>query len=218
MSILTKKEIVERINNNQIAFSPSLDAYQIQPNSIDLRVGWTFYIPETWKYNEEGRVAVRPNYLEYQKTEEYFKMIRLKPVQFFEILPNEFVIISTLENISLNCGDLNATLHPRSSIIRRGLQIQTGVVDCRYQGQLMIPVFNTSNQVMKIFPGERFCQLQFCLLASDLDPEAAKKHGVNEGKYIKSTPYSLEAKTDPHDEIDLIKAGKLEELKDKFKL
>ena len=83
MSILTKKEIVERINNNQIAFSPSLDAYQIQPNSIDLRVGWTFYIPETWKYNEEGRVAVRPNYLEYQKTEEYFKMIRLKPGQFF---------------------------------------------------------------------------------------------------------------------------------------
>lgn len=218
MSVLTKKEILERIANGQITFTPNLDAYQIQPNSVDLRVGWTFYIPETWKYTEEGRIAVRANYLDYQKPEEYFKMIRLKPGQFFEMLPSEFVIISTLENINLNCGDINATLHPRSSIIRRGLQIQTGLVDCRYQGQLVIPVFNTSNQIMKVFPGERFCQLQITELSSNLDEVAAKKHGVDDGKYINSTPYGLEAKADPHNEIDLIKAGKLDELKEKFKV
>jgi len=216
--VLTKKELQNLISGGSIVFSPELDEYQLQPNSIDLRVGWSFYIPDTWKYNDKGRLAVIADYLDYQNVEEYFKLIKLKPGQYFEILPKETIIISTLEKITLNSGRLAGNLFPRSSALRRGLQINTGVVDCRYSGQLTIPVVNNSNHIIRIYPGERICQLQLFELASELSEEEAKSHGKQTAKYIGSTPYGLEAKVDANEEVDLIKAGKIEELKNQFKL
>lgn len=216
--VLTKKEMQNLISSGALVFTPELDEYQLQPNSIDLRVGWSFYIPDTWKYNDKGRLAVIADYLDYQNVEEYFKLIKLKPGQFFEILPKETIIISTLEKITLNTGRIAGNLFPRSSALRRGLQINTGVVDCRYSGQLTIPVVNNSNHIIKIYPGERICQLQLFELASELSEEEAKAHGRQTGKYIGSTPYGLEAKIDANEEVDLIKAGKIDELKTQFKL
>lgn len=218
MAILTKNEILNLIKNGSLEFSPALDKYQIQPNSVDLRVGWSFYIPDTWKYNEKGRIAIIADYLDYQNVEEYFKLIKLKPGQFFEILPKETIIISTLEKITLNTGRIAGNLFPRSSALRRGLQINTGVVDCRYNGQLTIPVVNNSNHIIKIYPGERICQLQLFELMSELNEDESKMHGAQEGKYIGSTPYGLEAKVDANEEVDLIKSGNLEDLKNKLKL
>jgi dCTP deaminase len=218
MSVLTKKEILARIEKNEIVFTPALDQYQIQPASLDLRVGWSFYIPHTWIYNEKGRVAVNADYLDYQNTEEYFKLLKLKPGQYFEILPEEFILISTLEKITLNCGDVTGNLFPRSSALRRGLQISTGLVDCRYNGQLTIPVVNTSHHIIKIYPGERICQLQLITVDSNLTEEEAKMHGAQLAKYIGSTPYGLEAKADSADEIMLIRSGQIEDLKTKYKI
>ena len=216
--ILTKKEITSRLHTQQIVFTPNLDEFQLQPSSVDLRLGWSFYTPITWKYNELGRIALNADYLNYQKIEEYFKLIKLNPGQYYEILPNEFIIVSTLEKITLNCGDLVGTLYPRSSAIRRGLQIQAGVVDCYYDGQLTVPVVNTSNHIIKLYPGERIVQLQFSTLASELTREEAQMHGRQTAKYSGSTPYGLEAKTDNNEELDLIKLGKIDELKNNFKL
>lgn len=217
MAILTKKEILNLMENGGLEFTPSLDKYQIQPNSVDLRVGWSFYIPDTWKLNEKGRIAIIADYLDYQNVEEYFKLIKLKPGQCFEILPKETIIISTLEKIVLNSGRIAGNLFPRSSALRRGLQINTGVVDARYNGQLTIPVVNNSNHIIKIYPGERICQLQLFELSSELNETEAKMHGAQEGKYIGSTPYGLEAKVDANEEVDLIKTGQIDELKDKLK-
>lgn len=216
--ILTKKELQNLIISGSLIFAPELDEYQLQPNSIDLRVGWSFYIPDTWKFDDRGRTAVIADYLNYQNVEEYFKLIKLKPGQVFEILPKETIIISTLEKITLNSGRIAGNLYPRSSALRRGLQINTGVVDCRYSGQLTIPVVNNSNHIIKIYPGERICQLQLFELTSELSIEEAKAHGKQSAKYEGSTPYGLEAKVDANEEVDLIKAGKIDELKNQFKL
>lgn len=213
MSTLTKKEILQRIQEGKITFAPELDEFQISPNSIDLRVGWSFYIPHSWKINAKGRVAVIADYMDYQNLEEYFKLIKLSPGQCFEILPKEFILISTLEKITLNCGDIAGTLMPRSSALRRGLQIETGMIDCRYSGQLTIPVVNNSHHIIKLYPGERICQAQLYKLESDLTEEEAKKHGKQDAKYADSTPYSLESKADDTEEIEQIKQGKLIELK-----
>ena len=218
MSVLTKKEILSRIAKKEIIFTPELDQYQIQPASLDLRIGWSFYVPYTWIYNEKGRVAVNADYLDYQNTEEYFKLIKLKPGQYFEILPEEFILISTLEKITLNCGDITGNLFPRSSALRRGLQIVTGLVDCRYNGQLTIPLVNNSHHIIKLYPGERICQLQLMKVESELTEEEAKMHGAQLAKYIGSTPYGLEAKADSTDEIILIRSGQIEELKTKYKI
>ena len=217
MSILTKKDILIRLFSKQIVFTPELDQFQLSPNSIDLRVGWSFYIPHTWKMSAQGRVAVNADYLDYQNVEEYLKLVKLTPGQYFEILPKEFILISTLEKITLNCGDIAGTLLPRSSALRRGLQIETGMIDCRYNGQLTIPVVNNSHHIVKIYPGERICQVQFYELKSELSEDESKKHGKHDAKYVGSTPYSLESKHDANEELDLLRAGKLDELKNIFK-
>lgn len=219
MTTLTKKEIINLVKGKKIEFEPELDQFQIQPNSVDLRVGWNFYIPKTWEYNEKGRVALNVNYLEYNTKKEPYKIIRLKEGQYFEILPGEFVIISTLEKIKLNIGDVMAMLFARSSFIRRGLNVESGTIDARYEGYLMLPVTNnTHDQIIRIYPGERICQLVFSELSSDLDEEESLIHGVARAKYIASTPYGLEPRSDSEEEIDLIKSGEIKKIKEQFKL
>src|SRR3990167_1894653 len=151
MSVLTRKQFLEYIKEKKLEFEPELDQFQIQPNSIDLRVGWSFYVPKTWEYNEKGRVALDINYLDRTAKKEGYKIIRLKEGQYFEILPGEFIIISTLEKIKLNSGKLMAVLLPRSSTTRRGLFVEGGIIDARYNGYLVLPVINnTRDQIIKI--------------------------------------------------------------------
>lgn len=219
MATLTKKEITNLIKEEKIKFEPELDQFQIQPNSIDLRAGWNFYIPKTWEYNEKGRIALNVDYLAFNDKKDNYKIIRLKEGQYFEILPGEFIIISTLEKISLKSGDIMAILLARSSVIRRGLAIEGGSIDSRYEGFLMLPVKNnTDNQIIKIYPGERICQLIFNQLSSSLSEDEASIHGVSEAKYLDSTPYGLEARSDSEEETELIKKGNMDKLKGQFRI
>jgi len=219
MATLTKKEIIKLIKDKKIEFEPELDQFQLQPNSVDLRAGWNFYIPKTWEYNEKGRVAINVNYLESNAKKELYKIVRLKEGQYFEILPGEFVIISTLEKIKLNVGDIMAMLFARSSFIRRGLNVESGTIDSRYQGYLMLPVTNnTRDQIIRLFPGERICQLVFSKLESDLTEKEAQIHGVTRAKYLASTPYGLEARSDSEEEIKSIHKGEIKKMKKNFKI
>ncbi|MDP3985320.1 MAG: dCTP deaminase [bacterium] len=214
--MFSKPKILELLRENKLSFSPPLDAYQLQPDSLDLRLGTTFYIPETWQMSPEGRVGVRADYIDVKTNPEYFKMIKLKPGQYFEMLPHEFIIISTLEKITMSSGDYAAMLYPRSSVLRRGLIVEGGVVDACYSGFLTIPMLNSSNHSIRMYPGERVCHLVFHALSNALTNDEAQMHGVNAAKYQSATPYGLDAKLDRQEEIELIKAGKLEELKTAF--
>lgn len=219
MSILTKKEIVDLIKEKKLEFEPALDQFQIQPNSIDLRVGWNFYVPKTSEYNAKGRMALSDDCLDCSIKKENYKIIRLTEGQYFEVLPGEFVIISTLEKIKLNTGDIAATLFARSSAIRRGFVVESGIIDARYDGYLMLPVRNnTPNKIIRIYPGERICQIIVHRLESNLTIEEALVHGVAKAKYSSSTPYGLEARSDSAEEMKFIKKGKLDNLKRKYKL
>lgn len=214
MPVLAKNEILKLIREKQIEFDPQLDQFQLQPNSVDLRVGWNFYIPKTWEYNEKGRVALNVNYLDAGVRKDLYKIIRLTEGQYFEILPGEFVIISTLEKIKLNSGNLMAVLFARSSTIRRGLVVESGTIDSRYNGYLMLPIMNnTRDQIIKIYPGERICQIVLHELSAELNEEESSIHGVAKAKYLSSTPYGLEARSDSEEEINFIKKGKIKELK-----
>lgn len=214
--IFSKPKILEYLRDKKLEFTPPLDAYQLQPDSVDLRLGTTFYIPETWRMTEAGREAVRADYIDVKTNPEYFKMVKLQPGQFFELMPNEFIIISTLEKIAMSSGDFAAILYPRSSVLRRGLIVEGGVVDACYSGYLTIPILNSSNHSIHLYPGERVCHLVFQTLSNTLTNDEAQLHGVNAAKYQSSTQYGLDAKLDRQEEVELIKAGKLKELKNAF--
>ena len=106
-------------------------------------------------------------------------------------------------------------LYPRSSINRRGLSVDlTGIVDVFYSGYLMIPILNkTKSQIIKIYPGERICQLVFHKLASSLNREDAMMHGAVPAKYENSNEKNLTSKKDAQEEIDFLKKGDLKGLK-----
>ena len=219
MAILTKIQILKYIQEGRINFTPQIDAFQLQPHTIDLRLGYSFYIPKKWTIHSTGRVAVVSNYLdENYSGQDYFDLIKLSPGQYFELLPREFIIASSLEKIVLNDGALMAKLDARSSIMRRGISISSGTIDVKYKGTLTLPITNNTDQIIKIYPGERICHLSLETLTDDLSNKDALLHGNNQSKYHESTPYSLESRPDKKEEIEFIKNGQLEELKNKFQI
>ncbi|MBT3418881.1 MAG: dCTP deaminase [Candidatus Magasanikbacteria bacterium] len=218
MAVLTRKEMLETINNGGISFTPPLDGFQLQPHAIDLRLGTTFYIPKPWRITEQGREAINVDPLREIDDGNSFDIVQLSPGQHFEILPNEFIIAATLEKIAINNTKLMAILYPRSSINRRGLSVDlSGIIDTGYSGTLMIPIQNnTNNQVIKVYPGERICQIVFEELISAVPKDTVHIHGLNTAKYIDANDQTLSSKKDKREEIDLIKKGNLDKLKKQY--
>ena len=211
--ILTRTEIAELLSQKQLAFDPPLDKYQDQPHAVDLRLGTAFYLPKIWKLTDAGREVLRVDVT--QCAGDNFEKIELTGGQFFELAPGESVIGCTMENISLTAPNVMGILYPRSSINRRGLSVDlTGIVDAGYQGALMIPILNkTTSQVIRIYPGERICQMVFHRLASGLSPEEALRHGAVNAKYNGSTNGEVLSKKDADEELNLIRTGNFDKLK-----
>ena len=217
MGILGKTDIKKYIKEGKIILDPVADQFQIQPNSLDLRAGWNFYVPQQWQYGEAGRTVTRPDYTEHKANSDHFKLIKLRPGQYFEFLPNEFAIVSTLEKLSLKANDLMALLYPRSSMIRRGFVIESGVVDVGYSGHLTIPVYNATPQPLRLYPGERMYQLVFHTLDTPLADDDAQLHGAVKAKYQDATAHNLQARTDSSEELEFIKSGQLEKIKEQYR-
>jgi len=211
--ILTRHEISALIENGKLKFSPALDAFQNQPHAVDLRLGTVFYLSKIWKLTDNGREVLNVDVT--QVAGDNFEKIELKPGQYFELAPGESIIASTLEKVSLNSDDLMGVLYPRSSINRRGLSVDlTGIVDAHYSGNLMIPILNkTSSQIIRIYPGERICQIVFQTLSSSLPKEEALRHGKNGAKYNGCDAKNLDSRKDADEEMELIRNGNFEALK-----
>lgn len=213
MAVFSKKEIIESIKTGQLIFTPEIDAFQIQPHSIDLRLGYTFYIGKIWELNKKGREALTVDYVRNLTNKNFFEIVNLMPGQHFDILPGEYVIATTFESITIKNLGMMGMLFPRSSFNRRGLTVDiSGVIDSGYSGHLMIPMRNNTNyQSIRLHPGERICQVAFEQLTSQLSPEdaAITAHQRLHSKYSSNT-FSDQEKSE---EEKYIMEGRLEELK-----
>ncbi len=210
MSVVVKNEIIDSIKSGDLKFKPALDSLQFRPHAVDLRLGFEFRIPKrTFKSN--GRSAVSLDHLAINDGHfSHYEDIKLNPGQFFDLLPGEWVMGFSLEEVHIKSPTLMAVLYPRSSVNRRGLSVDlTGIVDTGYKGNLMIPIHNTTAmQVIRIYPGERICQLVFERL------EQPVREGYT-GRYSKTSKYQPEKE---QKEIDLIRSGKIKDIKKEFKL
>jgi dCTP deaminase len=207
MSIITRKQILERITSGEIAFTPSLDAFQLQDHAIDLRLGFTFLIPKSWHLTTKGRESL--DLIHFDKSNaSYFDVVELEQGQYFELLPHEYVLVSTLESLKVP-RDLMAVLYPRSSTNRKGLSLDlTGIIDSGYEGQLTLPIRNnTQSQIVRLYPGERLCQVVFEELSEPVDARKSKYHkrDIIEG-------VSLERR----EESELILSGDIKKLKSDY--
>lgn len=143
MSVLSDNTIRAMIAFGDLRIEPPVRSSQIQPASIDLRLGTSFVADPT---------AKRPRRINLDEAD----------AQTFEypVLPGEFLLVSTYESVGL---DLNtaAQIINKSSWARRGLSVANdgGWVDPGYCGQLTLAVVNNSPRIISLKPYDPICQL-----------------------------------------------------------
>ncbi len=210
MAILTRAQIMKRMEQDGLGFTPNLDTFQLQEHSVDLRLGFTFIIPKSWHLTPAGREAVMIDPFSTIVQSPYFDIVELEQGQFFELLPGEHITVSTLEAVKVP-NDLMGVLYPRSSTNRRGLSVDlTGIVDSGYEGQLIIPLRNsTPHQTIRLYPGERICQIIFEELGETVIPRQSRYHkkDIIEGMIAGNLPGEREI------EMALIMKGDIRKLK-----
>ncbi len=212
MSVLTRKGILEYVKAGKIAFSPSLDTFQLQAHSVDLRLGFTFLIPKSWHVTKAGREALHMDYFA-QERPEYFDVVELEKGQYFELLPGEHTLVSSLESVKLS-DDLMAVMYPRSTTNRKGISVDlTGIIDSGYEGQLIIPIRNnTLSQSVRLYPGERFCQLVF----ETLDRKVSARKSQYHQRDIIDGADAADLEEERRVEVDLILDGDVRKLKSDY--
>ncbi|MFA7252723.1 MAG: dCTP deaminase [Candidatus Paceibacterota bacterium] len=209
MAVITKRQIVEKIKAGEIAFQPNLDQFQLQDHAVDLRLGFTFMIPKVWHLTSKGRELLDVTH--FDKTNaHHFDVIELEQGQFFDLLPGEYILVCTLESIKVP-NNLMCVLYPRSSTNRKGLSLDlTGVIDSGYEGQLNLPIRNnTRSQTIRLYPGERLCQVVFEELTETVEAKKSKYHKLDiiEG-----------VRREQVEESELILSGDIKKLKADFKI
>lgn len=209
MSIITKQQIIDRVKGGELAFKPGLDVFQLQEHSVDLRLGFTFMLPKMWHMTPRGRESLDITHFD-KRNHEYFEVIELEQGQYFDLLPQEYILVSTLESVKMP-NDLMGILYPRSSTNRKGLSLDlTGIIDAGYDGQLVLPIRNnTRSQAVRLYPGERLCQVAFEELTNPVVPRPSKYHqkDIIEGVLMEKK-----------DEADLISSGDIKSLKEKYRV
>ena len=159
--ILSDKAIRHYIEEQKLFVDP-LDDIQIQPASLDLRLG-NHFLKMADEHVTELDVAVKPRYEEIEQ-------------DAIIVPPKSYRVVTSQEYIKLP-DDVAAFVQGRSSTARMGLFLQnSGWVDPGFKGAITVSLFNGNELPVKLHAGVRFCQLVF----AKLDQVAANPY---RGKY-----------------------------------
>ena len=157
------KTLMKMIEEKSLVVEP-LEKEQIQPASIDIRLGNTFSIVED---TSTGIINLE-NEIKYKTitTDSYI------------LLPNQFVLATTMEYFDLP-NDLTAFVEGRSSLGRMGLFIQNaGWVDPGFKGEITLELYNANRCAIELKAGRRVGQLVFAKMDDTaLNPYNGKYQG-----------------------------------------
>ena len=161
--ILSDQAILTRLENGSLSISP-LEKEQIQPASVDIRLGNTFSVIED---SPSGVITM--------DQEITYKTIRSDT---YVLLPGQFILATTMEYFVLP-NDLTAFVEGRSSLGRMGLFIQNaGWVDPGFEGEITLELFNANRCAIELKAGRRVGQLVFAEMdAAALHPYRGKYQG-----------------------------------------
>jgi dCTP deaminase len=159
--IVSDQTLKKLLSEGTIVIEP-LEDHQIQPASIDLRLGSHFL-----KVDENRMEAIgldrEMEYIEFKREE-------------IIIPPHSFLLAVTREYIRLP-HDVTAFVEGRSSIGRIGLFIQNaGWVDPGFAGTITLELYNANRLPIRLTSGRRICQIVF----AQMDSPAGRPY---KGKY-----------------------------------
>ncbi|MFP6615752.1 MAG: dCTP deaminase [Candidatus Hydrogenedentota bacterium] len=141
--ILSDNTINKLLESGELGIEP-MNPEQVEPASIDLRLGNTFLVPKT----TEGVYSM-------SEPPEYEEIT----ADTFIVPTRGFVLATTMEYIRLP-DNLTAFVEGRSSVGRLGLFIQNaGWVDPGFEGAITLELYNANAAPMRIEAGRRICQL-----------------------------------------------------------
>ncbi|MBO4524697.1 dCTP deaminase [Ruminococcus sp.] len=161
--ILSDKTILKMLKEKSLVIEPITNV-QIQPASVDVRLGNTFSIVED---TPTGIISL--------SSEIKYKTITAEK---YLLLPGQFVLATTMEYFELP-NDLTAFVEGRSSLGRMGLFIQNaGWVDPGFRGEITLELFNANRCAIELQCGRRVGQLVFAQMDdSALNPYNGKYQG-----------------------------------------
>lgn len=189
MAILSDKTIKEYLEEGKIVIDPLKDEQQIQPSSVDMRLGDEFKVFK----------VIRKPYIDPKDEEdiaEYMESSTVPEGEAFIIHPNEFALATTQEYVKVP-DDLVARVEGRSSMGRLGvtMHVTAGYVDPGFEGRITLEISNIGAIPVALYPGQRVCQLVFETMTTPA--ELPYGHPKRNSKYMKQLkPESSRVKLD----------------------
>jgi len=164
--IVSDRTLKELLRSGELLVEP-LEDYQIQPASIDLRLGNNFL-----KMDENSVESITMD-----------SKIRYNEITREEIVipPQSFMLAVTREYVKLP-DYITAFVEGRSSIGRIGLFIQNaGWVDPGFEGTITLELYNANRLPIRLTSGRRICQIVFALMDKKADFPYSGKYQYQRG-------------------------------------
>ena len=177
--ILSDTDIRRRLTDGDLVVEPLADPeLQIQPASIDLRLGREFL-----EFQRTNISCIHPN--REGEVGEYVEETYVEEGEEFILHPGDFVLGTTKERVEVP-PDLLGTVQGRSSLGRLAIVIHAtaGIIDPGYRGQITLELSNLGTAPVALSPDMRISQVIF----TELKSAASSPYGSDRGsKYQDQT-------------------------------
>jgi len=159
--VLSDRTIKDEMAKGRIIIEPLMPGC-IQPASVDLHLDKKLLIFKPQRH---------PAYIDVRRSLDHLnELVELDEDSAFFLDPGEFVLVSTLESITLP-DDVVGRLEGKSSLGRIGLLIHStaGYVDPGWQGNLTIELSNIAKLPITLYYKMKIGQISFLRLTSPVD-------------------------------------------------
>jgi dCTP deaminase len=170
--ILSDRDIRARLTSGDLKIEPLLDDHvQIQPASVDLRLGAEFIV-----YRPGQISCLDPKAPETLSAAA--ERILVRDGEAFTLHPGDFALGSTLETVSIP-ADLVGQVDGRSSIGRLAVVVHAtaGLIDPGFSGQITLELSNIGRIAVRLYPGMRIAQI----ILQQMTSPAERPYGQERG-------------------------------------
>ena len=158
---LSDRTITSLMEAGNLKFMPPLDKNQVQPGSVDLRLGNSFKMMKPGPALDT-RKKLPPD-------EELYEVVTLQDGDAF-LLPAKTFVLATTKDYMFLPDDVGGMIHGRSSIGRLGTFTENaGWVDPGFEGEITLELYNASPRDLILYVGDRICQIE--LIQTDVMPK-----------------------------------------------
>ena len=156
--LLSDRDILKALDASSLLIEP-LDRGQIQPASVDIRLGASFR-----RYLRSDATVIDSEAPQAQVTETF----EVAPGDSLLLQPHELILGCSMERLRLPEG-IAGILEGKSSLGRLGMFMHTnaGLIDPGFEGTITLNLLNVAALPIKIRPGMRIGQLCLFQLSSN---------------------------------------------------